>query len=215
MAANPVTKGLESLVNQYLRLDPDSEARLAELHGKVIAVEVCFTPPSAKSTGFTLYFLPQSKGLEIAPEVSETPTDVLIRGTPMALARQFYQGGYGITATDIEVQGDLRVGKTFQTLLSGIQIDWEEQMARIVGDVAAHQMGNALRQTWKWTTQSVQRVLQNAGEYLQYEARELPPQGTLNDFIDGVDTLRSDAERLEARVRRLQKILAAKPSGNT
>lgn len=117
-------------------------------------------------------------------------------------------------ATDIEVQGDLRVGQAFQTLLRGIEIDWEEQLARLMGDVAAHQVGNVLRQFWGWTNQSVERAFHNAGEYLQHEARELPPQGALNDFIDGVDALRNNADRLEARIRRLQKITTAKPSEN-
>jgi ubiquinone biosynthesis protein UbiJ len=45
----------------------------------------------------------------------------------------------------------------------------------------------------------------NVAEYLKEEALILPDQSQVNAFLSDVDTLRADAERLEARIARLKK----------
>jgi len=45
---------------------------------------------------------------------------------------------------------------------------------------------------------------QNLREYLQEEARLLPTRYEAKEFLDAVDALRDDVERLAARVERLR-----------
>jgi ubiquinone biosynthesis protein UbiJ len=42
--------------------------------------------------------------------------------------------------------------------------------------------------------------LENISEYLAHERRDLVPRGEGEHFIRGVDTLREDVDRLEARL---------------
>jgi len=48
-------------------------------------------------------------------------------------------------------------------------------------------------------------LLQNVGEYLQEEGRDLPNKTETEEFLRNVDTLRDDAARFEARLSRLEK----------
>ena len=41
-------------------------------------------------------------------------------------------------------------------------------------------------------------------EYLQEEGRDLPTRTEVEEFLSGVDQLRDDAERLEARLARVE-----------
>ena len=199
-----LASGLELALNTWLRLDPDSLARSAALYGKVIMVELVFTTAGAAGPRLTFYLLPGADGIQVAATYPDAP-HVQIRGTPLALANQFRQGrGEGL-ANDVEVQGDSQVAKAFQELLGGIDIDWEEQLSRLIGDALAHQVGAAVREFQAWGRQALSTLLTNAAEYLQQETRDLPPSGAMAAFLDGVDTLRSDIDRLEARVRRLQQ----------
>jgi ubiquinone biosynthesis protein UbiJ len=43
----------------------------------------------------------------------------------------------------------------------------------------------------------------NVSEYLQEEGRDLPTPTEVDEFLAGVDQLRDDVERLEARLARL------------
>ena len=47
-------------------------------------------------------------------------------------------------------------------------------------------------------------MLQDAGEYLKYERELLPDRAQVETFMQQVDVVRDDVERLEARVQRLQ-----------
>jgi ubiquinone biosynthesis protein UbiJ len=172
----------------------------------VLAVPGNRSLPSEPAGGlrFTLYLLPGPSGIRVLDSHTGVP-DVLIRGTPLALARQALNGGRTATNSGVEVQGDVQLGKSVQRLLAAADIDWEEQFSLLVGDVAAHQIGNVVREIRAWGREALDRVLKNTAEYLQEEVRDLPPSGAVGDFLNAVDTLRSDTDRLEARINRLQQ----------
>ena len=73
-----VTAPLEQAINAYLALDPDSDARLAGLEGKVVELDLQ-GPPSVK-----LYFIAELGKLRVSGYCDE-PADAVIRATPLAL----------------------------------------------------------------------------------------------------------------------------------
>ena len=75
-------------------------------------------------------------------------------------------------------------------------------LSRYVGDAAAHQIGNAVRDLMSWGRDAAERLSKDLAEYLQYESRDLPPRHEVQDFLNNVDKLRDDAERLAARLQR-------------
>jgi ubiquinone biosynthesis protein UbiJ len=193
--ASLILSGLEAALNQILRLDPDVTAGLAELNGKVIGVEL---------RGLNLRFslIPEPWGLRVAPGHARK-VDVMVCATPAALGR-LARGAKAVNE-EIDIQGDMDLGRTFQGLLRSIDIDWEEQLSRITGDVVAHQFGRSLRRFLAWGQKAADTLAMNASEYLQQESRDLPPRLVVEQFMDAVDTLRADTDRLEARIGRLQR----------
>lgn len=194
---------LETLLNRYLRLDPEVSKRMRVLSGEIIAIHVYFGPFHETTPQTTLYFVPQSQGCQITTQPAGEPK-VVIQGTPLSLLSQLYQTNSRGSTNDLTIEGDVSLGKAFQEVLRGVHIDWEEQLAHWVGDLPAHQMGNSARQLQAWAQQSLQSVAQNTGEYLHHEAYHLPSSEAVNEFMDAVDKIHSDTERLEARIQRLQ-----------
>lgn len=193
-----VTTRLEAALNHYLRLDPDSLPRLARLEGKVIAVEWV-------GLGQCCYLRADAGRIQVMNHHEEEPS-VWIRGTPLALFRQWR--GVSGEARDLVIEGDTAVAAQLRALLARLDVDWEEQLARRVGDITAHQLGNFWRglQGWKRRTSDV--LARDGAEYLQQELRALPPPHAVEHFLSAVDTLREDADRLAARVERLRRHLA-------
>ena len=192
-----VLAGLEITLNRYLALDPETLSRLAGMTGKLIAVEL-------RGVGITLYMAPHSGGIQLLREFDGS-ADAVISGTPMALARV----GIGeerslLFAGEVEIRGDVTLGQRFESVLRELDIDWEEQLSHLVGDAAAHQVGNLVRDTLQWGAKSVDTFGRDLTEYLQEESRQLPQRDEVNKFLAAVDVLRNDVERLEARVKRLR-----------
>ncbi len=194
-----LTLPLETLLNQILALDPDLQPRLAALEGRVIALEL---------TGlFTLYLRPEAGALRVDDHSDRSP-DATIRGAPLALLRLSQGGSAG---PDVTIDGDTHLARAFNDLFQAMDVDWEEQLSRIMGDVAAHQAGNAVRGVLAWSRQALDTLGRDSGEYLQQESHLLPPRGSLLAYLDAVDQLREDADRLEVRVRRLEARMEQTP----
>jgi ubiquinone biosynthesis protein UbiJ len=192
-----VLAGLEITLNRYLSLDPETLSRLAGMTGKLIAVEL-------RGVGITLYMAPHSGGIQLLREC-DGGADAVISGTPMALARVGIGEERGLLfAGEVEIRGDVTLGQRFESVLRELDIDWEEQLSHLVGDAAAHQVGNLVRDALQWGAKSVDTLGRDLTEYLQEESRQLPQRDEVNKFLAAVDVLRNDVERLDARVKRLQ-----------
>lgn len=189
---------LQEVMNRILRLDPDTLARLGELDGKCIAVHL------ARAGGDLEFFLfPSASGFRLRATPDGVP-DVTIRGDVPVFARLLFGDNGASRAGELQISGDIELGQHFQRLLKQIDLDWEEQAARVVGDVAAHQLGRAVRGLRAWARESRGYLEQDAREYLVEESRLLPRREAVEQFLRGVDTLRADADRLEKRLEQIR-----------
>jgi ubiquinone biosynthesis protein UbiJ len=199
--------GLETALNRYIALDPEGATRLTPLHGCLIAIELA-------GFGTRMNLIPGPDGLQIFGAYEGEP-DCLLRGSPLALARmglaerkedQLFGG-------EVQVEGDTRLAQEFGAFIFGLDVDWEEQLSRLVGDPIAHQVGSGMRSIGDWGRQSSNTLTQDLKEYLQEEGRLVPTAYEVQGFLDRVDTLRDDVERLAARIERLARVRQGSGSG--
>jgi ubiquinone biosynthesis accessory factor UbiJ len=193
-----VTRSLAFVINRYLEMDPAACERLAGLEGRVIAMEL-------RGLDLRLVFRVQGQGIAFIDE-PELQLDTLLRGTPIGLARLGLGGGNAtgtLFSGAVEIAGDVETGQAFKAILDGIDIDWEEQLARYSGDVLAHQLGNAARHLDRWLRHARLTLEKDLSEYLQEELRLVPTRIEIENLLEDIDRLGMDAERLEARVKRL------------
>lgn len=191
--------GLEAALNGYLGLDPVTRQRLAALHGRTVGVEMA-------GLGLTLFFTADETGVLQVYGRHEGEPDCWLRGTPLDLLRAGDReaGAEQLFSQRVRIEGDSGLAQRFGAILGDVDIDWEEHLSRIVGDVAAHEVGSAARAARELGQRTGRTAEQNLREYLQEESRLLPTRYEVNEFLDAVDVLRDDVERLAARVERLR-----------
>jgi len=125
------------------------------------------------------------------------------RAPVLATVALVFAAGQPALAADWNFAPRVEAGQAFKAALDELDIDWEEQLAGITGDMVAHQLGNTMRSAGNWLRQGRTTLEQDLGEYLQEELRVVPTRIEIENFIADVDQLRMDLERLEARIRRL------------
>ena len=76
-------------------------------------------------------------------------------------------------------------------------------MSAVVGDAAAHQIGEAARNFARWGAEVGSTMQANVREYLQEERRDLPSRYEVERLAGDIDTLRDDVDRLAVRIDRL------------
>jgi ubiquinone biosynthesis protein UbiJ len=188
---------LEQLLNQAIRLDPEARSRLSPLHGRVIELQVI-------GLGLSLFLIPNPNGIQLLSQFEGKP-DCTLRGTAFDLARMrnSRESADQLFSGSVQIDGDSHLAQAFGDFLSGLNIDWEEQLSKLTGDVIAHEIGNVARGFLGWAGEQRLTMEQNLQEYLQEEIRLTPSRLEIDPFLQEVDRLRDDVERLEARIARL------------
>lgn len=198
---------MEQALNATLALDPATLQRLARLDGKVIAIDML-------GTGLIVYLAPKPDGLRLMGHY-DGETDTTIRGSPLALLRMSSTTpGEGLFSGEVTIDGDVETGQKLQKILHSLDIDWEEHISRITGDVVAHQIGNTMRDIAAFGRNALTTFGLNLGEFLQEERQVLPVYAQVAAFVDDVDALRAAADRLEARIKRLHHALHDSANGS-
>ncbi|MGH8280865.1 MAG: ubiquinone biosynthesis accessory factor UbiJ [Gammaproteobacteria bacterium] len=185
---------VERALNSALSGSSAAQRDLRQLDGKVIALELREIP-------LKLYFLPQDGKLTVHGD-HKGKVDMTVRAPSAALLEAALKRG-DAPPRGIELNGDAETAQTFSRLLKQADLDWEELLSHYVGDIAAHQIGNLARGFLRWGRDTAERLGQDLAEYLQYETRDLPPRLEVEGFLNAVDHLKSDVDRLDARMQRL------------
>lgn len=200
---NTGLNALEGSLNALLRMDPESLARLAALEGKLIEIH-------ARSPEFRCFVQPGADGIRLHAAV-DRPPDTTLSGSALGLARSGLGNGDprgALLSGDVRISGDLETGAALKAVLDGLDIDWEEQASRLVGDVLAHQLGNLARGLRRWAGEGADSLRHDLGDYLREESRLLADRHDTERLMASIDVLRADADRLEQRVERLRRRLA-------
>ncbi|PIE00126.1 MAG: Sterol-binding domain protein [Thiothrix nivea] len=198
MLLTTLTAMLETAFNTWLQLDGEALPRLKKLQGQVIAFHIS-NPP------LKLYFIPTAANVQVMSHYDREP-DVTLNGSALAFMRLSGAEDSAKTMLEnrIQVDGNMGIAEQFSTILNEVDIDWEALLAQAVGDIVAHQAGQLARETKGWLDDSTQAMRMNTREYLQEESRLLPADAEVHRWLDQVDELRGDIDRLNARVKRLQ-----------
>lgn len=184
-------------LNRNIAETTPARALAVELNGSAVAIRV-------RDTALAMYFIFDQEAVTLATRYSEEP-DVLISGSLVTLARML--GGTGesaIRSGDVALSGDAAVAQRFQKLLTFAKPDIEEELSRVVGDVAAYRIGELARGLGGWVRETRATMHENIREYLQEEKRSLPTRYEVERFAGQVDELRDDVERIAARLDKLE-----------
>ena len=197
-----INASLEAAFNAWLQLEASTHGqalnRLQALQGKLIRLHI--TNPDMQFD-----ILPTTERIRVSTDYAAAP-DVTITGSALGFLRlaTAEDSGKAMLAQGVTIAGDTGLGMQFSQILREVNIDWEELASRAVGDVMAHQLGQIARQSKGWLDDTAHAMRLNTQEYLQEEARLVPAEAELKAYLDAVDDLRMDVDRLEARLKQLE-----------
>ena len=189
---------VEDAAARLLARAPENAKYLTPIAGKVIRLEL-------EPLGPSVSVCPTQTGLSFYDELACEP-DAVISGTPLAFMRMMLSASPqdALFSGHIRISGNADAAKRLQTLFSQLDIDWEQQSSSLIGRGLSERLFERLRSGNDWAKDAITTVHRDVGEYLQEESHHLPSPGEMDVYCEQVDELRADAERLEARIQRLQ-----------
>jgi ubiquinone biosynthesis protein UbiJ len=195
---------INAAMNRNVAQSGRATAIAQQLDGRALALEFAGTP-------VTLIFRVVEGRIAIGLRGDGDTADATLTGSPLSLlsmvgpdAEERFRG------SSIRIAGDAEVAQKFRDLLQQAQPDLEEELSRVVGDVAAHQVAGFARGFFDWGRKAAESFSANVAEYLQEEGRDVPTRVEVEEFLEAVDQLREATDRLEARLARLESRAAPK-----
>ena len=194
-----LTQAIENLLNRNLPRSPRARELASALVGKRVRVE-------ARDFRWVIIAESLNTSIRLTRETTDgRPPDADISGSLLNLAalasshpEEVIQRG------DVTIRGDAEVAQKFRELAMLLKPDVEEELSRLIGDSPAHQALRLVRLATGFGRRAAQTGVRNVAEYLAHERGDLVPRAEAEDFYRGVERLREDLDRVEARVHLIE-----------
>ena len=197
MAATPAwLASAEAMLNRNIDASAQAAALAHRLQGTSLQVDIrAVTRIRASVGGGRLALLAGD----------DSPADASLSGSLPALL-QLLKGEPvpGAAKSAAKISGDAEVADLYRRLFMLARPDPEEELSRWVGDFPARRLSEFAHRTLEFARRARRTAGENLAEYLQEESRDLPNRTELEEFLQGVDALRDTADRIEARLVRLE-----------
>lgn len=185
ISALPET-ALAGLLNHLLSQHSWATARLRPHAGKTLQLRLPLT-----SAAFTI----QDDG-SLAPAAPDARIDATL--IPNLLA--------WLTASDARfIAGgeDAVLAKELAETLGKMRWDVEEDLSRVLGDIAAHRLVSTATGLLEWHRNAAETIARSWVEHWQEESPMLAQPGQVHAFFDEVGELHDRVEQLEKKIRQL------------
>lgn len=183
--------GLEKALNNYIRLDINTLQQIAKLEKKIIKIQI-------PDWNIDLFIIPYKRGIHLSINAN-TKIDTIISGSLLNLFRAGYAKGKSafLFKHPIEISGDIEVGEKIRRIIAEMDIDWEEHLSKLTGDIMAHYIGTGFRQMINLSKSTMALLFKNLKDYLQAEVQLVPTLNEVSSFNESVSLLQHAVERSE------------------
>lgn len=201
--------GLERAINALLARDPATPSRLEALAGSRLLVRL-----EQPHLPLMLHFHRAGIDLSHAGDAadSEALADAVVELTPETLSR--WASGESLErlmfSGQLSLRGRTHLLEATRELFTDLDIDWEGELARLLGDMPAHSLAEGLRRVAHFGLRARDELLADVSEYVFEEARLLPGRQQREVLRDHLTELDVATDRLEARLARLRRRLLAR-----
>lgn len=142
---------------------------------------------------------------EAAAAAREAAPHVSIAATPGIALRLAARDETAWNAA--QVTGDVEFAAAIDHVRRHLTWDYEEDLSRVFGDIAAHRLGSGFRALDAFARAGLTNVAHSIAEYSMYERPVLANAPAVETFNRGVDEVRDHAARLEKRIELLSRRL--------
>ena len=193
----------EAVFNRNIAVSTKAAALAKRLEGTSLQIDVDgITRVRASALGGRLALLAGD----------DSPADAVIRGSAPALMQMLKAGAPAAQMrSSVQIRGDAEIANLYRELIAAARPDLEEELSRWVGDMPARHLSLLAKSVRTWARRARRTAGENFAEYLQEEGRDLVAKTEVEEFLRSVDVLRDGVDRLEARLKAIERRVTGMP----
>jgi len=200
MLKQMLSAALEKIINQALSSNLNSQVnkQLQTLEGKQFTLIL-------DELGFPLSFTVAAQQI-VVTNLSDSDCKIITSVKTLQQLKASQQLTELIKKNQLDIQGDLKIAQQFLAILEHIEIDWQSELAKHIGDVPTYKLGRLaqfLRQKINFTREQIHA---DVSEWLVHEKKLTVTKAQLDDFKQQVEQVNQQSEQLLSRLTLLEKL---------
>lgn len=189
---------IEPLINNLLKDDASAKEKLNKLNGKSFAVQLTNLSIQLKLS-VNNHKLMLSNNMESADCKVITTSDQLKQLSDASQLTKL------IKQDKLELEGDLAIAQAFSGLLMDNDINWQNALAKYVGDGMAHRIVEKAENLATLFRNKSTDANYTMSSLLTDELKVAPTEQEVSLFSNQVDALSAQVDRLSAQLTQLRK----------
>lgn len=187
---------VEFVVNQALALNLKGNNVLAPLEQKTLTIVLT-------ELGFPLSFSINERKILVTSLLERSDCTIKTSGKTLLELKKEKQITALIKQEKLDVQGDIKVAQLFANIAESLDIDWQSEIAKHIGDIPVYklsQLGKSLTEKFTFAAQQIQA---DASEWLVHEKRLVLTASQLHSFSQQVSEVSRQTDTLSEHIQRL------------
>jgi len=172
--------GLEKLTNVALSLNLHGKKSLDKLEQKTLSIHL-------QDIGFPLSFTVSAQKIHVNTFAEHADCTINTSIKTLLLLKEEQQLTELIKQDKLDILGDIKVAQQFANIAETLDIDWQSELAKHIGDIPTYKLtrvGHLLTKKLKFAAEQIQA---DASEWLVHEKRLVVTNSQLSNFNQQVN----------------------------
>jgi ubiquinone biosynthesis protein UbiJ len=194
---------VENILNAIVRRDPHIAKKLVAFDSKCIEI-VSLRPNFSLSIRF------EDDTIKLSAIDTQTlgiQADATITGNAENLFGLLTKKSDQRAMADaaIDISGDATLVQDLHVTIESLDVDWQDYLAPILGDVLSNELGEIQSNARDWSKSTGTSMHRGVRDYLSEEARLVPSELEVDSFSNRLDQLRLSIDRVAAKTELLKR----------
>ena len=198
MFAQTLSAVLETVINQFLRYNLHGTLALKPLSEKTLTVKLAELP-------FPLSFTINHEKIHVTTSDEHNDCCLITSISTLIELNKEQQLTDLIKNDKLDIQGDLKVAQRFAEIAQTLDIDWQSELAKRIGDIPAYKLGQLGRKLLNKLNFTTAQIQADASEWLVHEKRLMVTTAEMSYFSHDVEQVEQQVCALNQRLEQLIK----------
>jgi ubiquinone biosynthesis protein UbiJ len=200
--------GLELLVNKALLLNKNKYLPINSVLGKTLTLDIAeLTFPLSFTMNAQTSRASQTK-IVVSSLTEASDCTIVISINILKKLKADHQITQLIKQGELDVLGDVKVAQQFATIGQSLEIDWQSEIAKYIGDVPTHKILQYGNKVTKGLIKHSAQLNADMVEYIVHEKRLVVTNSQIKRFNQQVIAVSEEVDRVSDRINKLSSELS-------
>ena len=187
---------VEFAINQALAFNMNGNGSLDALEQKTLTIILT-------ELGFPLSFSINENKVLVTRLTERSDCTIKVSVKTLLELKKEQQITELIKQEKLDVQGDIKIAQLFANIAESLEIDWQSEVAKHIGDIPTYKLSQFGKKLTKKINFSYQQIQADASEWLVHEKRLVVTFSQIQSFGQQVAEVSKQTDTLSKRIQRL------------